>query len=427
MKERKKLRLKTWHWALIITAAVLLLTIVSVGIWWGIMDVESFSEGWSLVRNMVDPPENNIYYRESYSVSDRKSEKWADKVVATAGGQQLTNGKQQVYYWMEVFTYLQYNGYYALGKGLDLSVPLDQQICPDFDGTWQQYFLDMTLKGWHEEQSLALVAQTKGVKLSAEEQAELTQLRTELAVSAVDGGFSSVDAMLQHDMGAGCTFDDYYYYRHTYYLANAWFSACNEEALSKIGTAELEAYFAAHQKELAEDGITKASGLLYDVRHILIKPEGGKEDDEGNVTYTDAEWTACQEEAEKLLDKWLDAGGTEELFAEYADDHSADPGSNTSGGLYEDLAADTDILEEYRDWYSDESRKIGDYGLIKTKQGYHIMYLSDMEPEWEVAARKGLLSEVSKEIVAQAKAQYPLEVTYKNIVLSVVDLEEALQ
>lgn len=418
--QKKKFQMKTWHWAAIITLAVVVVLVSAVGIWWSVMDVESFSEGWTLICDLVDPPQNDVYYKDSYSVSDKKAQKWADKVIATVGGQELTNGELQVYYWMDVYTYLNYNN--VASQGLDYTLPLDQQTCTETGGTWQQYFLDMALDSWHEEQALALMAQDAGMELSVEDQVELEGLREELAVTVAEGNYASIDAMLQNDMGAGCSYEDYYSYRYVYYLANTWFSACYQQALSQIGDTELGEWFTANEDTLADQGITKSSGLLYDVRHILIAPEGGTQDEDGNVTYTDEAWAASQEEAQAILDKWLEEDPTEALFAAYANDYSMDTGSNTSGGLYEDLTADTQIVEEFVAWYSDESRQVGDYGLVKTELGWHIMYLSAMEPEWEAAAREGILKDASADIVAEAVARYPMEVTYKDIVLSVVDL-----
>ena len=83
-------------------------------------------------------------------------------------------------------------------------------------GTWQQFFLDKALDSWHEEQSLALSATDNGITLTPEAQIDLDNLRKELAASVSEGGYSSINAMLQHDMGAGCDFDDYYSYRYTY-------------------------------------------------------------------------------------------------------------------------------------------------------------------------------------------------------------------
>ncbi len=422
MKSKKqKHQLKTWHWAAIITLSVLIVLASVIGIWWSVMDVESFSEGWSLICNLVDPPENDIEYKDSYSVSDKKAIKWADKVIATAGGQELTNGELQIYYWMEVYTWLNYSGQ----AGLDYTLPLDEQTCAETGTTWQQYFLGQALEGWHEEQALALMAQEAGVELSVSDQVELKNLKQELTRTMTEEGFSSIDAMLQHDMGAGCDFDDYYAYRQTYYYANTWFSSRYEQLRDAITAEDLETCYEAHRQSLTARGITKDSGNYYDVRHILFAPEGGTEDAQGNVTYTDEAWAQCEQDARALLEKWLD-DPTETLFAAYANDYSMDIGSNTNGGLYEDLTEDAKIVAEFSQWYCAPGRQVGDYGLIKTEMGYHIMYLSGIEPQWEAEARTILMKDASDQIVAEAVAKYPMEVTYRDIVLSVVDLENIL-
>lgn len=417
-----KHELKTWHWAVIITAAVLGLLVLTVGIWWSVMEVESFSEGWELVSNLVAPPENDAQYKKSYTASNGKSKRWADKVVATIGDQELTNGELQVYYWMEVYTFLNFNGYYAVSQGLDYTQPLDEQIYDEYGGTWQQYFLEEALNSWHEEQSLALTARENGITISKEAQVELDNLRKELAASVVESGYSSIDAMLQSDMGAGCDFDDYYSYRYTYTLADTYFTAKSDETLSKITSNDLETYYSEHRTELADKGISKDSGLLYSIRHILTTPPGGAMDSDGKMSYTDEEYERCKENAQKLLDGWLGEGGTETLFAQYATLYSEDTGSNDNGGLYEGLTAKTDILKEFVAWYTDPQRKVGDHGLIKTSQGYHVMYLSSMEPQWEATCREALLKEASDVIITESKAKHPLSVNYKKIVLSVVDL-----
>ena len=77
------------------------------------------------------------------------------------------------------------------------------------------------------------------------------------------------------------------------------------------------------------------------------------------------------------------------------------------------------------DWYTAEGRKVGDYGLIKSEHGYHIMYLSDMEDKWIAACRDGILSEEANQIAQTAMENYPMDVTYKNIALAVVDLSSS--
>lgn len=413
-------RIKWWQVLLVSLAALVLLLSLTIVVWWSIAGVESFDEGIQLVVELFVPRENNLYYKDSYSVDAEKAMAQREKVVATIGDEKLTNGVLQIYYWMQVYDFLENYGYYAVYMGLDYAQPLDQQQCPDVEGTWQHFFLEEALNGWHAYQAMALMAQKEGITLSAAMQESLDNLRQTMAAAAVQGGYSSIDAMLQEDMGPGCTFDDYYAYTKTYYEGYMYYSTMYD----KIDTSDaaIEAYFEANQDALAENGITKDSGNLYDVRHILIEIEGGTEGEDGKMTYTEEEWEACREKAQKLLDEWLAGEHTEDTFAEFANEHSADTGSNTNGGLYDDLDKDTSFVKEFVEWYMDENRKVGDYGLIKTDYGYHIMYCSDIEAKWVNACREELLVDGYAEILRAASEAYPMEVTYKNIVLGVVDL-----
>ena len=415
-----KKKIKVWQLILVTVAALVLLLSLTVAVYWSVIGVESFDEGIQSIVNLFKPRENNVFYKDSYSVSDKKAMAQREKVIATAGGRELTNGEFQIYYWMNVYDFLNNYGYYAVYAGLDYTQPLDEQQCPDVEGTWQHFFVDDALSGWHNYQAMALMAEKEGMKLDEAMQEDLANLRETLATTAVKNGFSSIDAMLQSDMGPGCTYDDYYSYMTVYYTGYMYFSDRYEDV--EITDEMLETYFTKNEATLKESGITKESGNLYDVRHILIEVEGGTKDENGKTTYTDDEWEACRAKAQKLLDQWLAGEHTEETFAELAQNHSADTGSSANGGLYTDLDKDTTFVDEFVDWYMDENRKVGDYGLIKTTYGYHIMYCSDIQAEWIAAARDGVMNEESARILSEATSQYPMEVTYKNIVLGVVDL-----
>lgn len=415
-----KKKIKVWQLVLVIAACLVLLLSLSTVVYWGIVGVESFDEGVQTIVKMFTPRENNVFYKDSYSVSDEKAAKMSDKVIGTIGDKKMTNGELQVYYWMNVYDFLNNYGYYVIYSGLDYTQPLDEQQCPDEDGTWQQFFLKDALSGWHNYQAMAQMAKEQKLELSDSMQEDLDNLRDTLTSSALEGGFSSIDAMLQADMGPGCTYEDYYSYMETYYYGYSYFSEKYDEF--EITDEMLEEYFTEHEAELKESGITKDSGSLYDVRHILVEIDGGTKGEDGKTTYTDAEWEACREDAQKLLDEWLAGEHTEKSFAEMANEHSADTGSNTNGGLYEDLDKDTDFVKEFKDWYLDESRKEGDYGLIKTEYGYHIMYFSGSQAQWLAESREGILSDESARILAEATAKFPMTVNYKNIALGVVDL-----
>lgn len=418
----KKKGLPVWAWAVIITVSVLALLVGSVAIWWAVADVESFGEGWELLMNKFDPPENDEFYKDSYTVSAKKAAKWREKVVAQVGDEKLTNGELQAYYWMNVYDFLNNYGYYAVYAGLDYTKPLDEQKCVDSDGTWQQFFLEDALSGWHKYQAMALLAQKDGMELEEQMRSDLENMRSNLAQKAVQGGFSSIDAMLQTDMGPGIAYDDYYSYTQVYFMGYMYFEKKYEEAKGAIDQEMLEEYFNENQEKLKESGITKDSGLLYDVRHILIAPEGGTKDAAGKTVYTEQEWEACRVKAQALLDEWLAGDATEESFAKFANTHSVDEGSKNNGGLYEGLDKDTDFVKEYKQWYLDVSRKPGDYGLVKSEYGYHIMYFSGAEEEWIAASRDGLLTQAANLIAAQAMDAYPIRVDYSKIVIGAVDL-----
>lgn len=407
---------KWWKILLVSLGSLILLLVLTIAIWWSIAGVKSFSEGLRL----LGIGENNLYFKSSYSVTAKKAVKKKDVVVATIGDHELTNGALQVYYWLNFYDFLENYSYYAVYSGLDYKKPLDEQNHPDIEGTWQHFFLEQALNKWHSDQAMSLMAQKEGISISADMQKSLDNLRSNLAASALQGGYSTIDEMLQAELGPGCTFEDYYQYTKTMYEGYMYYLTQYEKI--DTSSAALEAYFAANEAALKEQGITKDSGNNYDVRHILIEVEGGTTDANGKTTYSDEEWEACREKAQKLLDEWLAGAHTEDTFAEFANEHSADGGSNANGGLYGGLDKDTSFVKEFVDWYMDENRKEGDYGLIKTSYGYHIMYCSKIEAKWETACLKGVLTDAYEEILQVAIDAYPMEVNYKKIVLGVVDL-----
>ena len=114
---------------------------------------------------------------------------------------------------------------------------------------------------------------------------------------------------------------------------------------------------------------------LVNVRHILLNHEGGTTDEStGAVTYSDEEKAATKAKAEELLASFT---GTEEDFAALANEKSTDTGSNTNGGLYENVYPGQ-MVTNFNDWCFDESRKPGDTGIVESEYGYHIMYFSGL-------------------------------------------------
>lgn len=115
---------------------------------------------------------------------------------------------------------------------------------------------------------------------------------------------------------------------------------------------------------------------LVNVRHILVGFEGGTTDSTtGVTTYSDEEKAAAKATAEELLAAWENGDATEESFAALANEKSTDTGSNTNGGLYEDVYPG-EMVTNFNDWCFAEGRKAGDTGIVESDYGYHVMYYS---------------------------------------------------
>jgi hypothetical protein len=181
--------------------------------------------------------------------------------------------------------------------------------------------------------------------------------------------------------------------------------------------AEIVDYYAQNEAALAQMGITNDGSVTVDARHILICPQGGTTDDNGQVTYSEEEWEQCRVKAQEILDKWVAEDGTEEGFAQLAAQYTEDPGSMSTGGLYTDISMGQ-MVEPFENWCFDASRKSGDYGLVRTNYGYHIMYFVDSEEIWLANVRDTMVNERSLAIVDGAVAKWPLEVNHKRIAMS---------
>jgi len=118
---------------------------------------------------------------------------------------------------------------------------------------------------------------------------------------------------------------------------------------------------------------------MANVRHILVKFQGGTKDKDGNVTYSDEEKKTAKEEAEKLLKQWQEGKADEESFGELANKESDDQnGKVTNGGLYEDIYPGQ-MVKAFEEWCFAEGRKTGDTGIVETEYGYHVMFYSSTD------------------------------------------------
>lgn len=366
----------------------------------------------------ADGNPEDVTCKGSYSVSDEEAVAAGETVVATIGEHTLTNDKLQVYYWMEVQNFLNTYGNYAAYFGMDYTKPLDTQRCTyDENLTWQQFFLQTALVNWNQVQAMNLMAKENGLSASAEDQAYLDGLDAYLEKTAAGFGLS-VEELMAANFGPGADKEGYRYFQELYLNGLPYYQA---ESAKMVPTQEdLETYFAEHEEEYAASGVTKDSKFV-DVRHILVQVKGGTTAEDGTTTYSDEEWKTCEDEAQAILDTWLAGDKTEESFAALATEKTEDPGSQGTGGLYQQVY-EGQMVPSFNDWCFDESRQYGDYGLVKTNYGYHVMFFVSSEPQWISYTESDWRNEQSTNLLEGIVAKYPMEVTYENIALGVVKM-----
>ena len=367
----------------------------------------------------ADGNPDDVTCKGSYTLSDENVIAAASTVVATSGSRELTNGQLQIYYWLEVQNFLANYGSYIAYIGLDLTQPLDTQVCTfsDTPMTWQQYFLSSALANWHNYAALAEEGELNGFEMDQEYADMIQKLPESLATDAGVQGFGSAEEYLAYNVGAGATVADYQAYMTTYYEGFMYFQSRYE---SMVPTQEeLDAYFAEHEEEYAAQGVTR-DGIYVDVRHILVLPEGATVETIYSQTFPEEAWAVGEKNANDILNQWLSGEQTEDAFAALANEFSADPGSNTNGGLYTDVYVGM-MVEEFEAWCFDEARQVGDYGIVKTALGYHIMYFSGSRPAWVSTVESDLLGERGRNLINETTAKYTMTVDYSKIALGYVN------
>lgn len=367
------------------------------------------------------PPDGNpddVTCKGSYSVNDEEIYASMDTVVATLGDAELTNGELQVYFWEAIYAFDSEWGSYAAQLGLNVAGNMDRQLCQvgDISMTWQQYFLDYALNTWHTHQAVAQAGKEAGYELEDIYQTELDNVPAQIEEMVSYYGLADSNEWIREYIGPGCTVEDYVNYMETYYRGFGYLEQMEQEL--SFTEDEVEAYFTEQEALYTQNGITKEAGKYYDVRHILIQV-GDENNNTG--TYTEEEWDACKVAAQQILDSWLAGEATEDSFAALAVEKSEDGGSNYNGGLYEYLTVDTNFVPTFKEWYLDESRQVGDTGLVKSDYGYHVMYFSGSEEIWYATAEADLISETISTVLPAAKETYPMTVDYSAVKLGVVD------
>ena len=412
--------------AAVVAGLVVLVAVVAAAVLWGMKD--------SGLQKLVANVKAQIEYRKaipedgnpddetckgSYSASDKKVLAAHDTVVATAGAYELTLGELQIYYWQEVNSFLNQYGSYAPYFGLDYTQPLDTQPCGIMEGrTWQQYFLSCALDSWRTNQAVSAQADAENYEMEQELTEYLAMIPANIQTQAISGGFASAEELLAYNVGAGATVDDYVKFMEVYYRGYSYFNHFYSNLTAT--EEEITEMFEQNEETFAQQGVTRDTKTV-NVRHILIYPEGADSNTVRTETFPDEAWAAAEVTAQELLDQWLQGDQSEESFAALAEEHSGDLGSSANGGLYTDVH-EGEMVEEFNAWCFDPERQVGDYGIVKTIFGYHIMFYSGETLQWPIYAENAVIEDKANTMIETATENLPITVYYDRILLAVVDL-----
>lgn len=120
------------------------------------------------------------------------------------------------------------------------------------------------------------------------------------------------------------------------------------------------------------------------MRHILIKSV----DADGDGAYSEAEMAEAKAKIEEIETEWLAGEQTAERFAELAEQYSEDEGSNTNGGLYEEIGKG-DMVTEIDAFLFEDGRKIGDTAVLHGNNGgydgYHLVFFAGEGDSYHLA------------------------------------------
>ena len=320
---------------------------------------------------------------------------------------ELTNEELSYYYWSEYYYFVQANGFV-----FDATQPLDQQSYDDTQ-TWQDYFLDMASTSIIQVRGLKAEAEQAGFQMPEEYQAEYDNTIASMGDYALQAGFTGADgtgdvlAYVRDSYGPGATMESFEQYLYDSYFVTAYSDQLYSDR--SYTDAEIEDYYDENSDMFTAYGIEKSDKPNVNVRHILVEPAVGED---GEIS--DEAWEDAKTEAERILQEWKDGDATEDSFGELANQYSADTGSNTTGGLYQDVAPGQ-MVAEFNDWIFDDARQPGDTDIVKTSYGYHVMYYVSATENyyWKSTAESELRSQDYNTLLSDITAKYTTKNTDK--------------
>ena len=299
----------------------------------------------------------------------------------TVGSHELSNAEMNYFYIDAVNNFLSQYGSYATLFGLDTTKPLNEQIVNEETGeTWADDFIQSASESARAIYALADAADAAGFTLSEDTLTELDMMVSNLEAYAVLYGYSDADSYVKAMYGRGASLDSYVEYTKVSMLADAYYNAYAEELT----------YEDADLRAVEAENYNQFSSYSYNYYYVAATKflEGGTENEEGEVTYSDEEKAASVEAAKEAADSLtLEEIDSVEKFNEAISQLSINAETEATSTACEDYLY-TSVLSTASEWITADGRKEGDKGVIAnettstdedgnevtTINGYYVVY-----------------------------------------------------
>ena len=290
---------------------------------------------------------------------------YTNTTALVADGKNYSPAEMNIYYGQ------QYNSYANMYQsyGLDTS----------YLSNMRDTFVDGALESLKQQTALEKYAADNGIELTEEEITAVDDDIAALEENIKEAGYASLNKYFATAYGKGNNKDTIREYSLKNTLASKVYNQVSEELEATVTDEEVAEQYPS-----------------VNVRHILVKAEAAEDG-----TFTDEAKEAAKAKAEAILKEWEEGDATEESFAALAEEKSEDEGSNTNGGLYENVL-EGQMVAEFNDFCFDEARKAGDTGIVYGENGayagYHVMYfVGEGDPAENETGRGYITSEKMNE------------------------------
>ena len=278
-------------------------------------------------------------------------------VAVTINEHDISNAELNYYYIDAINKFYNDYGSYISLFGLDVTKPLNEQVVDEESGlTWADDFVTSAIDSAKSTYALADAAKEAGHELTEEELKSVDSAVSNMKAMAMLYGYGDLDTYLKTMYGKGASEESYRAYYEMNVLASSYYTAY----------AEGLTYDAAALQAGYDEAPAEYSAYSYNYYFLNANSfrQGGTEDEEGNVTYSEKEKAAavkaCEEAAKSLI---VEENKTVEALDLAIDALSINADTDAASTPCDDLSYGS-LNATIRDWVTDPARKAGDLEMI---------------------------------------------------------------